>query len=122
MNDTGVDWVARNSSKPGRSGGEAWVLHSSHAWARENFFVDGERAADQLEAVFWEVLGQTGNHPGVSYRNARRWRFAEADPPLDRGSLYDPDRGIAVAGDWLNGSRVEGAFMSGCRAAERMLK
>jgi predicted NAD/FAD-dependent oxidoreductase len=31
--DGPLAWVARNSSKPARRGGEAWVLHARHDWS-----------------------------------------------------------------------------------------
>jgi hypothetical protein len=41
--------------------------------------------------------------------------------PEARGVLVDPRACLAVCGDGVNGSRVEGAPMSGVAAAERLL-
>ena len=64
------------------------------------------------EALGIEVPADT---PG----EAHRWRFASCPAPLEVGALTDPDLpGLAVAGDWCAGARVEGAFDSGLAAYE----
>ncbi|MFC1740587.1 FAD-dependent oxidoreductase, partial [Pseudomonadota bacterium] len=50
-----------------------------------------------------------------------RWRYALAREPLLAGALWYPQDALVVAGDWCNGSRVEGAFLSGAAAAGRLL-
>ena len=52
---------------------------------------------------------------------AHRWRFALPVNPLDEPCLFDSDRALAACGDWAGGPRVEGAFLSGCTAADRLL-
>jgi predicted NAD/FAD-dependent oxidoreductase len=34
--------------------------------------------------------------------------------------IFDPDRGLGLCGDWLIGPRVESAWLSGARLAERI--
>lgn len=36
------------------------------------------------------------------------------------GCLFDPARGLGIAGDWLVDASVEGAFLSGCALADRV--
>jgi len=52
---------------------------------------------------------------------AHRWRYAQAAEALDLGCLWDGELGLGVCGDWCQGSRVEGAFLSGMAAAGRVL-
>jgi len=53
---------------------------------------------------------------------AHRWRYALARKPLDCGAIWLSSKNLALAGDWCHGSRVEGAFLSGTEAAERIIK
>ncbi|MFB6352105.1 MAG: NAD(P)/FAD-dependent oxidoreductase, partial [Bradymonadaceae bacterium] len=121
VNEGPLVWVARNSAKPGRFGSECWVLHSTHEWAADHLEASADEVADLLVAAFRQVSPSEEVWPSVVHRRAHRWRYAEADSPLHQGALWDADRQLVVAGDWVHGSRVEGAFLSGCAAAGRIL-
>jgi predicted NAD/FAD-dependent oxidoreductase len=36
--------------------------------------------------------------------------------------LWDAESRVAVCGDWCQGARIEGAFLSGLAAADRVLR
>jgi predicted NAD/FAD-dependent oxidoreductase len=115
-----LSWVARNSSKPGREGGEAWVLHASAEWSEQNLERDAAEVTDLLHAEFASRL--VGSElPAPSQSDSHRWRFAQPDPALPQPCLYDDEQRIGVAGDWCGGPRMEGAFLSGMALAERVL-
>ena len=119
VDDSPLSWVARDSSKPGREGGEAWVLHAAPGWSAEHL---GREPDEVIEVLEHELEARAGVPlPGGLHRDAHRWRYALADPPLEDGALCDHELGLAVAGDWCNGSRVEGAYLSGVAAAGRLL-
>lgn len=119
VNQGPLSWLARQASRPGRPGSEAWVFHASPEWS--------ERHLEALpEAVSKDLLAAAGALPiattfGASYTSAHRWRYALAGQPLEEGSLWFDDRQLALAGDWCQGSRVEGAFLSGMAAAGRIM-
>lgn len=115
-----LSWIARDSSKPARPAHEAWVLHGSKAWSRENFEGEPEALIASLRAAFAGVLGF--EPPATTFEQAHRWRYALPESARRDVALHDAARGVGVAGDWLNGGRCEGAFLSGVRAAELMLK
>jgi photolyase PhrII len=119
VNEGPLGWVARNSSKPGRSPVEAWVAHASPRWSQENLELSKEEVQEPLLAAFFESI-QT---PRVEAAKAvaHRWRYALAEEPIHDQCLWDPDRNLAVAGDWVMGSRIEGAVLSGMAAAGRIL-
>ena len=121
VDDSPLAWVARDSSKPGRPEAECWVLHSTHRWARQHLEASAEDVAERLVERFFAELDLRGTEDAITYRSAHRWRYAEALPPLEIGSLVDASLNLAVAGDWLNGSRIEGAFTSGCGTAARLV-
>jgi predicted NAD/FAD-dependent oxidoreductase len=119
VNQGPLAWLARQASKGGRPGSEAWVLHANPDWSEENL----EASPDE---VVKHLLDAAGSLPGVSpfradYASAHRWRYALASQPLHAGSLWFGDRQLALAGDWCHGSRVEGAFLSGMAAAGRVM-
>lgn len=112
-------WVARNTSKPGRPEGEAWVLHGSPEWSQDNLDLEPDEAAARLLEAFGEAAGGLGSDP--AHLEAHRWRYALPQAPLAEPCLFDTGRRLAVCGDWCGGPRVEGAFLSGATAARRLL-
>jgi predicted NAD/FAD-dependent oxidoreductase len=112
-------WVARNASKPGRPGGECWVLHATPEWSTRHLEDPAHDVARLLLAALGEVLGVA--LPPTSSQAAHRWRFARAAKPLGQPSLWDAEAGLGACGDWTHGSRVEDAFTSGDLLARAML-
>lgn len=112
-----LSWVARNSSKPGRSGqSDCWVLHASPEWSAAHLEAAPDTAARELLDAFSSAIAE--RLPPDSHLTAHRWRYSHGSDADDRQMLFDPDVGLAVCGDWLAGGRVEGAFLSGVAAAE----
>ncbi len=114
-----LTWIARNASKPGRPAEEAWLLHASPEWSREHLDLDGELAARRLLDAFAAAAGRPLPEP--LYHAAHRWRFALPTEPLAEPCLFDAETWLAACGDWCGGPRVEGAFLSGCAVAGRLL-
>ncbi|MEX2499154.1 MAG: FAD-dependent oxidoreductase [Wenzhouxiangellaceae bacterium] len=110
-----LSWVACNSTKPGREGNN-WVLHAGAQWSKAHIELAFEEMAERLAGAFVELAGSPV--PPLAARQAHRWRYAQAEQPLDTGLLVDPARRLAIAGDWLAGSRIEGAWTSGRKAGE----
>ena len=119
INRGALSWAARNSSKPGRSEGESWVLHSSPEWAQEHLEKDKGFVQRELLNAFFAATGVTPSQ--TRYLTAHRWRYALADSPLTHEVIWDDSTTLAICGDWVNGSRVEGAFLSGCAAAGHVM-
>ncbi|MEM1024154.1 MAG: FAD-dependent oxidoreductase [Myxococcota bacterium] len=115
INEGPLSWVARNSSKPGRNETETWILHGSPDWSRAHLALAPPEAQAELVRAFFEVI----EHPPVqpSFHTAHRWRFSIPEQALELGCWWDHEQGLGMAGDWLNGARVEGAFLSGLELA-----
>jgi renalase len=113
-----LSWCARNGSKPGRAGPESWVLHASPLWSAEHLECEPAAVVGPLLAAFSAVAGASAAKPVAVH--AHRWRHALADPPLAIGCAWDPGLRIGLAGDWLAGSRIEGAWRSGQELAARI--
>lgn len=114
-----LSWVARNASKPERSDDETWVLHGSPEWSRQHLELERNEAADQLFDAFCVAVGGVESAP--THLDAHRWRFALPHEPLEEASLFDAGLRLIACGDWCGGPRVEGAFLSGCSAADQIL-
>lgn len=116
-----LDWVARNSSKPGRNcSHDCWVLHASPEWstAHRDLYPDTVKAT--LLNAFARITAAPARIP--VHIDAHRWLFSASPVSLDRLVFFDGDAGVVVCGDWLAGGRVEGAFHSGVAAAGCFLR
>ena len=113
-------WAARNPSKPGREGLDAWTIHARSDWSRAVLEERAEDIAPRLAAAFFEVLGVA--HQPCRYVAAHRWRYAFVERALGSPCADDPSAGLSAIGDWCLGPRVEAAFMSGSAAAEVLAK
>ena len=117
VNQGPLRWIARNSSKPGRSGAEAWLLHACADWSEAHLEEDFESVAEALLSAF----GQLGGPPPQGW-TVHRWRYADTVPALHEGCAWRPDIGLGLCGDWFNGGKVEGAWLSGRALAEQALR
>ncbi len=109
-------WIACERSKPGREGMETWLLHASAEWSEAHLEQSAEQVAAQLIGEFVNL----GGRPPQAW-TAHRWRYADTAPPLSMTSVWDGDAGLGLCGDWLNGGKVEGAWLSGRALAQQLL-
>jgi renalase len=109
-----IAWLARESSKPGRSGIERWTVQASAAWSQEHLQDDALRVQAKLMKAFAEV---TGIHAEPAFAQVHRWQWAKTMKPLGRSHIWDAKLGIGACGDWCLGHRVEDAFVSGLELA-----
>lgn len=116
-NHPALYWVANNSSKPGRNSehkdnaGAWWVLHANADWTERHVDSRPAEVAEQLVAAFRDV---TGTKAEVTETVTHRWLYARSEGGSTPGHLWFAEQGIGLAGDWLSGGRVEGAFDSAC--------
>ena len=118
VNEGPLRWIARDTSKPDRRGPETWVLHASVDWSEANL----EQDADTVAASLLKAFGRLGA-PAPQAWTVHRWRYANViEPVLDRSCAWHADAGLGLCGDWLNGGKVEGAWLSGRQLALRILE
>ena len=117
VNHGPLRWIARDNSKPGRAGQETWSLHASAAWSEAHIEADADTVAPLLIEAF-KALG--GSAP--SAWSAHRWRYAITSSAVDGGCVWDAAAGLGLCGDWLNGGRVEGAWLSGQALSQQILR
>jgi predicted NAD/FAD-dependent oxidoreductase len=112
-----IAWLARESSKPGRSSIERWTVQASAEWSTEHLNDDAERVQLKLQRAFAEL---TGIHTGPSHAQAHLWRYAKTTHPLGQPYQWDSSTGLGTCGDWHLGHRVEDAFVSGLELGLRL--
>jgi predicted NAD/FAD-dependent oxidoreductase len=121
VQDSPLDWLARNRSKPGRFAiPDTWVLHATSAWSRQHLDLPSEAVVEQLRCAFAELIGCAV--PEADFSLAHRWLYARPTQTHHWGALADADLGLYACGDWCLSGRVEGAWLSGQEAARRLLE
>ncbi len=108
-----IDWIADNgvkgiSPKPG-----ALTVHFSPTFSEQYYEADDEAVA---AAMIPELRALLGVEP-TEYQ-VKRWRYSKPRKALRTEAAALPhEPRIVLAGDAFAGARVEGAFLSGLRAA-----
>jgi predicted NAD/FAD-dependent oxidoreductase len=120
-----LPWIARNSSKPERTGLDTWILHASPEWTSANMDLGAPQViaalADAFAARLGSVVGIRPDLPPLIASSAHRWRYARVDAPLGEDAWWDPHQKLGACGDWCIDARIEAAFLSGHALAHRML-
>lgn len=118
--DNPVEWIAAQSTRPGRPEGAALVAHASADWSDTHLEDDPAAVQDTLQQ---QVLELTGLDPSrVKAAALHRWRYALADPDtLAPGHFLRADIGLAATGDWCAGSRIEDTWLAADRLARELL-
>lgn len=117
VNEAPLRWVARDSSKPGRANGETWLLHADAEWS-EAHRQSGEKKVAQILIDAFTLL----DAPQPDRVQTHFWPWADTETPLNRGSHWDRELAIGLCGDWLNGGKVEGAWLSGSKLATAVIE
>lgn len=117
-------WLSRVSSKPGRAcdGVDRWVVLGRGEWSEERL----ERTPAAVAVEMVAAMRALGHSFGIAipepmHAIAHRFRFALASREVGVGSAFDAHTAIGIAGDWMSGTRVEDAFLSGVGLAGRVL-
>lgn len=119
VRDGPLDWLARNNSKPQRSGNESWVLQSTASWAEQHVQLPAAAVVAELALAMERVTGQRLPEPLDS--QAHYWPQARPAEQLKWGALAAPRLSLYVCGDWCLGGRIENAWLSGRQAARALL-
>lgn len=115
-----VSWLARNSSKPGRPLlPETWVLQAAPGWSEEHLEAPADAVARHLQRWFAGVVAVHAPEP--AWLHAYRWRHARTGHAVLDAHHFDERLQLGICGDWCNGGRVEGAWLSGQSLADTLL-
>lgn len=76
--------------------------------------------ADELLIELRGLLGGA-ELPRVSASAAVVWPYGDMDYAIEGGCVWHEESKLAMAGDWAYDGRVEGAWLSGRAAAEKVI-
>jgi renalase len=115
-----IHLALRNNAKPGRPDGCCWVVQADEAWSRQYLEEDNAKVAAMLLDALQEASGSSQE---ASLAVAHRWRFAQpAGGCVARKAFWNAGLQLGACGDWLAGSGVEAAWLSGRDLAQRMVQ
>lgn len=106
-----LGWIAHDTSKPGRTGTNTWVLHATPTWSHAHLDAPPEQITRTLLDAFRDIAGAS-----AGTATAHRWRHAELAPSsaaISSRFAWRAGLRIGLCGDWLAGGRIEGAWLSG---------
>lgn len=108
VRDHPVTWMAMNHSKPGRQQLiPVFVMHLQADFSAQDFEQDMQSWCIETTATLAKV------HPSqIEAFQIHRWKYSRTSKPASKPSFYDSQMGLAAAGDWGPGERVEGAAIS----------
>lgn len=128
-----LSWVARDSAKPGRktdgdSSSEVWVLHAASEWSAEHVNTDRDWIAQTMLSAFHHLLKLDTSVQSSAYVlqaphqfSLHRWLYADTATSITDIYHYDSTERIGICGDWMNGGKVQGAWLSGLHLAQALM-
>ncbi|MAI83770.1 MAG: NADP transhydrogenase subunit alpha [Rickettsiales bacterium] len=105
-----IAWLALNDSKPSRMKNHSLLINSSYEYATKNINTPKEKVLEHLLNISSNLINY--DLFKSSMIKTHQWRYVEAECSPKENYFIDHENKIAVCGDWLINSRVEGAFLS----------
>lgn len=117
VNQGPLGWICYNSHKPQRGSEDTWLAHATAAWSKEHLELAAEQVLEILSSEFEDLTGL-----GIRSGSVHRWRYAQSLSALRTRYLLDDQIALGACGDWTNGDKVEGAWLSGYHLARAINK
>jgi len=95
------------------------TLHASGDASRDRYSAPDEEVTTEMLRALVEMAGERFSAP--SWTQLKRWRYARPTLLANARALLAEEPPIVFCGDWAVAPRVEGAFLSGLAAAERLI-
>lgn len=113
-----IDWIAVNSAKPNRRKEGCLIIQTTSEWAEAHMEDDLEETKQQLEHEVLALLPIS--KADILHSAIHRWRYADVSAAMEKDYLLDTQHKLAACGDWCLGGRVENAFLSAYRLAQKI--
>jgi renalase len=127
INKGALGWVAQDSSKPWRNSHpipmQTFVVQATPEWSASHLEQSAQDIAPILTDEFNLLLKRWNPQlptPVWQIAIAHRWRYARGSVAHENIDAW-PHDGLVLAGDWLMGGRVEGAYLSGLACAQYLI-
>ena len=115
-NSDDIDWISDNMKK-GVSQIPSVTIHASSDFSKTHFNEDSDEVGRKIIKLSKSWLGVAVKHFAI-----HRWRYSKPKyVDAERFMLIQSNPTLIIAGDAFAGPRVEGAFLSGCSAAEALI-
>ena len=121
FNDDILAWAANeNSKKRFKSNINLWTLQATLKWSKKtiNRYKTDKSIMKQLIARFIKLTGFEKNK--IIFKRIHGWKYSynyEKTPYL---SIWNKKINLGVCGDWLNGPKVENAWLSANNLAKKI--
>lgn len=125
VNQGPLSWICLNNHKPARTGLETWLLHATADWSEQHLEADPLWVKEKMLEAFssWvELNSGTKLDLAEVATTLHRWKYANLknSEPIQDGFVWQENLQIGLCGDWLNGGKVQGAWLSGFELAQTM--
>ena len=112
-----ISWIADNTVKGISPNGHAVTIHTGHKFSLENWNIDNESILDKIQNV-----AQKWIKAELAQYQIHRWKYSQPITFFGEPFLYLENPGhLILAGDGFIEGRVEGAALSGIKAAEYII-
>ena len=111
-----LSWISIDSTKPQRPDGFSLLTTSSNLWADENIENDLKENEKKLLDELKKIIDF--KEENISYKQIRRWKYANAKKSYDEQFLFDKEHNLGVCGDYFIQGRIENAYLSGYNLAK----
>ena len=122
--DNVLSWIGNDTSKRPdlHPGCTILMLHAAPGFSMANADASDEQMAATLLRRASEMTSRDWTSPDECF--IQRWRYALPAPGNTPAgpAVYTSPAPLVVAGDWCAGGRIEGAWLAGRDAADRLLE
>ena len=106
-----LSWMACGSNL------NVWTAHTKGPYANKNLNQNKDQLKKEILLAIQEVFSKFQNSLEINFHSLHIWKYARVKK-ISNGAQIDPVFPIALAGDFMEGSNVESAFISGEKAAD----
>ena len=96
------------------------LINSSYNFAEQNINGNKDKISDYLIKQVSDILKCELNN--YEHKALHFWKYAISEKNNNLGSLLDDNLKVIVSGDWCMNGKVEGGFLSGKDAVNKLLK
>ena len=121
FNDDILAWAANeNSKKRFKSNINLWTLQATLKWSKKtiNKYKTDKLIMNQLISRFTKLTGFEKNK--IIFKRIHGWKYSYNYKKTPYLSLWNKKYNLGVCGDWLNGPKVENAWVSANHLARKI--